>query len=48
VHIPPWAPVLTDSAAVPAVVLRGHRHEDTDTVLAQCQDPAFERWTTVP
>jgi RimJ/RimL family protein N-acetyltransferase len=30
------------------MVLRGHRHADIDAVLAQCQDPAFERWTTVP
>ncbi|MFZ0161182.1 MAG: GNAT family N-acetyltransferase, partial [Kineosporiaceae bacterium] len=47
-HIPPWAPVLADSRGAPTMVLRGHRHADIDAVLAQCQDPAFERWTTVP
>jgi RimJ/RimL family protein N-acetyltransferase len=30
------------------VTLRAHRLEDTSAVHEQCQDPAVQRWTTVP
>lgn len=43
-HIPPWAPTLTDGV----ITLRGHHPGDVDAVLAQCSDPQMQRWTTVP
>ncbi len=42
--VPPYAPTLTDGV----VTLRGHREDDTDAVVAQCNDPESIRWTTVP
>jgi RimJ/RimL family protein N-acetyltransferase len=38
------APTLTDGV----VTLRGHRPEDAQGSLEQCQDPSSQRWTTVP
>ncbi len=43
-HLPAWAPTLTDGV----VTLRAHRPDDADAVVAQCQDPVMQRWTTVP
>lgn len=40
----PADPVLTDGV----VTLRRHRAEDVPGVLAQCEDPETQRWTTVP
>nr|WP_269330109.1 GNAT family N-acetyltransferase [Kineosporia babensis] len=37
-------PQLTDGL----VTLRELREEDADTIVAYCNDPAMERWTTVP
>lgn len=39
-----------DSVRLPAgpVVLRRHRDADIDGVLDQCDDPASQRWTTIP
>lgn len=37
-------PELSDGA----VVLRAHRGDDAAEVLAQCQDPEMQRFTTVP
>ena len=42
--VPPYAPTLTDGV----VTLRAHREDDTDAVVAQCNDPESIRWTTVP
>ncbi|MGB6515095.1 MAG: GNAT family N-acetyltransferase [Mycobacterium sp.] len=41
----PAAPELTDG---PDLVLRLPRPEDVDGIVAQCRDPEFQRWTTVP
>ncbi|MBV9351503.1 MAG: GNAT family N-acetyltransferase [Mycobacterium sp.] len=30
------------------LLLRRPRHEDVDDIVAQCQDPEFQRWTSVP
>ena len=35
-HLPPWAPTLTDGV----VTLRAAPRDDADAVVAQCQDPA--------
>lgn len=39
-----------EPVALPAgdFVLRPHRESDIDGVLDQCQDPASQRWTTIP
>jgi RimJ/RimL family protein N-acetyltransferase len=37
-------PQLTDGS----VTLRELREDDVDTIVAYCNDPAMERWTTVP
>jgi RimJ/RimL family protein N-acetyltransferase len=44
VQLPP-APELTDG---PDLVLRLPRPEDVADIVAQCRDPEFQRWTTVP
>jgi RimJ/RimL family protein N-acetyltransferase len=41
----PAAPELTDG---PDLVLRLPRPEDVAGIVAQCRDPEFQRWTTVP
>jgi RimJ/RimL family protein N-acetyltransferase len=41
----PAAPVLTDG---PDLVLRLPLRSDLDDIVAQCRDPEFQRWTTVP
>jgi RimJ/RimL family protein N-acetyltransferase len=41
----PVAPELTDP---PDLVLRLPLVEDLDDIVAQCRDPEFQRWTTVP
>jgi RimJ/RimL family protein N-acetyltransferase len=41
----PAAPELTDG---PDLTLRPPLPEDVDDIVAQCQDPEFQRWTTVP
>jgi RimJ/RimL family protein N-acetyltransferase len=41
----PAAPELTDG---PDLVLRLPLPGDVDDVVAQCRDPEFQRWTTVP
>jgi RimJ/RimL family protein N-acetyltransferase len=41
----PVAPELTDP---PDLVLRLPLAEDLDDIVAQCRDPEFQRWTTVP
>ena len=41
----PVAPELTDP---PDLVLRLPLVEDLDDIVAQCHDPEFQRWTTVP
>lgn len=43
-HIPPWAPALSDGT----VTLRAHCAGDVPDVLAQCRDPQTQRWTSVP
>jgi RimJ/RimL family protein N-acetyltransferase len=43
-QLPPRTPTLTDGV----VTLRPHRPDDVEAVLAQCQDPQMQRWTTVP
>ncbi len=43
-HLPAWAPTLTDGV----VRLRPHSMGDVEAVLAQCRDPQMQRWTTVP
>ncbi len=45
---PSAAPVLTSHEGGRTVVLRGHRPEDAQGCLEQCQDPLTQRWTTVP
>jgi RimJ/RimL family protein N-acetyltransferase len=37
-------PTLTDGV----VILRPRRLDDTDAIVAACQDPEIPRWTTVP
>lgn len=37
-------PTLSDGV----VTLRGHREDDVPDVLAQCQDPQMQAWTSVP
>jgi RimJ/RimL family protein N-acetyltransferase len=44
VRLPP-PPELTDG---PDLVLRHPLPEDVDDMVAQCRDPEFQRWTTVP
>lgn len=44
VRLPP-APELSDG---PELVLRRPLPEDLDDIVAQCQDPEFQRWTTIP
>jgi RimJ/RimL family protein N-acetyltransferase len=44
VQLPP-APELTDG---PDLVLRVPLLGDLDDIVAQCRDPEFQRWTTVP
>lgn len=44
VRLPP-APELTDG---PDLLLRCPGPEDVDDIVAQCQDPEFQRWTTIP
>lgn len=44
VQLPP-APKLTDG---PELVLRQPLPVDLDDIVAQCCDPEFQRWTTVP
>ncbi|HEY2448144.1 MAG TPA: GNAT family N-acetyltransferase [Mycobacterium sp.] len=44
VQLPP-APELTDG---PDLVLRQPLAGDVDDIVAQCRDPEFQRWTTVP
>jgi RimJ/RimL family protein N-acetyltransferase len=44
VRLPP-APELTDG---PDLMLRRPLPEDVDDMVAQCRDPEFQRWTTVP
>jgi RimJ/RimL family protein N-acetyltransferase len=44
VRLPP-APELTDG---PDLVLRLPLPVDVDDIVAQCRDPEFQRWTTVP
>jgi RimJ/RimL family protein N-acetyltransferase len=41
----PAAPKLTDG---PDLVLRRPLPSDLDDIVAQCRDPEFQRWTTVP
>ena len=41
----PAAPELTDG---PDLVLRLPLPGDVEDVVAQCRDPEFQRWTTVP
>jgi RimJ/RimL family protein N-acetyltransferase len=41
----PVAPELTDP---PDLVLRLPLVDDLDDIVAQCRDPEFQRWTTVP
>jgi RimJ/RimL family protein N-acetyltransferase len=41
----PTAPVLSDG---PDLVLRLPLRSDLDDIVAQCRDPEFQRWTTVP
>jgi len=41
----PSAPELTDG---PELVLRQPVPDDLDDIVAQCLDPEFQRWTTVP
>jgi RimJ/RimL family protein N-acetyltransferase len=41
----PAAPELTDA---PDLVLRLPLPGDVDDIVAQCRDPDFQRWTTVP
>jgi RimJ/RimL family protein N-acetyltransferase len=41
----PAAPVLSDG---PDLVLRLPLRSDLDDIVAQCRDPEFQRWTTVP
>jgi RimJ/RimL family protein N-acetyltransferase len=41
----PAAPMLTDG---PDLVLRLPLRSDLDDIVAQCRDPEFQRWTTVP
>jgi RimJ/RimL family protein N-acetyltransferase len=41
----PAAPELTDG---PDLVLRQPLPGDVDDIVAQCRDPEFQRWTTVP
>jgi RimJ/RimL family protein N-acetyltransferase len=43
-RLPP-APELTDG---PDLVLRCPLLDDLDDMVAQCRDPEFQRWTTVP
>jgi RimJ/RimL family protein N-acetyltransferase len=42
--LPTKAPTLTDGV----VTLRAHRPDDVEAVLAQCQDPDSQTWTTIP
>jgi RimJ/RimL family protein N-acetyltransferase len=44
VQLPP-APELTDG---PDLLLRLPLPSDVDDMVAQCRDPEFQRWTTVP
>ena len=44
VHLPS-APELTDA---PDLLLRLPLPADVDDIVAQCRDPDFQRWTTVP
>lgn len=44
VQLPP-APELTGG---PDLILRLPRPEDVADIVAQCRDPEFQRWTTVP
>jgi RimJ/RimL family protein N-acetyltransferase len=44
VQLPP-VPELTDG---PDLVLRLPLPGDVDDIVAQCRDPEFQRWTTVP
>lgn len=41
----PPPPELTDG---PDLLLRAPAPDDLDDIVAQCQDPEFQRWTTVP
>jgi RimJ/RimL family protein N-acetyltransferase len=41
----PAAPELTDG---PDLILRQPIPGDVDDIVAQCRDPEFQRWTTVP
>lgn len=43
-RLPP-APELSDG---PELVLRRPLPEDLDDIVAQCQDPEFQHWTTIP
>jgi len=43
-RFPEDVPVLTDGV----VTLRAHMADDIEPVLALCQDPAMQRWTTIP
>jgi RimJ/RimL family protein N-acetyltransferase len=43
-RFPDGVPVLTDGV----VRLRAHTADDIPDVLAMCQDPQLQRWTTVP
>ncbi|MGA8544197.1 MAG: GNAT family N-acetyltransferase [Mycobacterium sp.] len=44
VQLPP-APELTDGSDL---LLRLPRVGDVDDIVAQCRDPEFQRWTTIP
>ncbi len=43
-RFPDDVPVLTDSV----VTLRAHTEADIDATYEMCQDPAMQRWTTIP
>jgi RimJ/RimL family protein N-acetyltransferase len=45
---PVQLPVAPELIARPDLVLRLPLVEDLDDIVAQCRDPEFQRWTTVP
>lgn len=45
-HWPDCVPVIEDTTT--GVRLRPHREEDLPAIVEQCNDPATQRWTTVP
>jgi len=44
----PSTPLEPVTLSAPGVLLRPWRPEDADACTAACQDPAIQRWTTVP